>query len=127
MKKLIAALSLAAATFGMVGVTAASASTVPAPHIVITSFGPSGHNVEVTFQDTNNTSTEQRFVWAQFVLKAPGGSKHTAYRVPGTAPYQFVDGYGGMFADGGIFQFPKYVPGTYAISYGGKVLQTKTL
>ena len=107
--------------------SAAPTKTVAGLSIQITSFGPQGTNVEVGFQATNNTSREQRFWWPRFVLQAPNGTRRTAYRMAGTAPYQFVDAHGGFFADGGIFYFHRYQPGRYVIRYAGKVLQRKTL
>lgn len=104
----------------------ATLATSATPSIEITDFGPSGHNVSVNFQVDNKTSSDFRFEWAKFVLTAPDGSAHTAFRSSSSAPYELVAP-GATLADGGIFQFDSFVAGHYKISYDRRVLAEKDL
>jgi len=93
--------------------------------IAIINFAPSGPNVNVDFEATNETSTRQRFVWDQFVLTGPVG-RHATYRPLGPAPYEIIPPKGN-YTSSAVFQFPTFIPGEYVISYAGEWLEGKPL
>jgi hypothetical protein len=93
--------------------------------IAIINFGPSGSNVSLDFEATNETSSKQRFVWDQFVLTGPVG-RHASYRPPGAALYETIPAKGN-YTGSAVFQFPTFIPGEYVISYAGEWLVGKPL
>jgi hypothetical protein len=87
-------------------------------------FARSGSDVNVDFQTSNKTSTQQRFFWDQFVLRGPQDG-HARYRPPGGEPYEVISA-GKSYASI-VFQFPTFIPGEYVISYAGVWLEGKPL
>lgn len=104
---------------------AASGPVVDGMRFRMTDFGPANTNVYVGFFAASTSTSTVKLYWDRLVLIAPDGSSHHAKPDTGSAPYDEVD-HDGLIT-GYYFEFPKYRPGRYSLTYNGQTLQAKTL
>jgi hypothetical protein len=95
--------------------------------ITVSGFDRQGPNVDVSFSAYNPTSTALRWDWAQLVLTAPDGTRHTTVseQIPGPS-YELVEP-GGTYSGFETLPFSARTHGHFSISYGGRLLQEKDL
>jgi hypothetical protein len=120
---LTAALTLTLALAGCIGTVRHTHVLIPVVDaggfsIATTNVRRSGNAIEVNFQADDPGSTNQRFVWGELVVTAPDGTRHTAVRDRGSAPYKMVTA-GSGYSSRALFQFPTLTRGIYSLSYAG--------